>query len=124
MSRGDKLYGNGPDTWLPWSLDGVGVNSSFLFDLALNVSYKSVPKNNASVGLTVMRYGLPGFGNNSHGAIYMGMDNAGNEYTFSKNGWTSRPLICLAIQLRGYGNVMGINWNESGYYIHEKRGGQ
>lgn len=122
LSRGDKLFGNGPDKWLPWSLDGVGINSPALFDMALIISYKPLSKDNASVGLTVMRFGMPGLGNNTHGSIYMGRDNAGNEYTFTKNGWYARPLICLTIQIKGYGNVMGINWNESGYYIHEKKG--
>lgn len=124
LSRGDRLYGNGPDKWLPWSLDGVGVNSPFLFDIALNSSYKPVSKENASVGLTVMRFGMIGLGNNKHGSIYMGRDNAGNEYTFTKNGWNARPIICMTKQIQGYGYVNGDNWNESGYYVHEKIGGQ
>ena len=116
LMRGEKLYGNGPDLLLPWSRDGVGMNSSALFDLALD-SFTPISPREASVGKTLMRYGLPQLGKTTHASIFLGVDNYGNEYTFSKNGWKAHPAVFYSNKL-GYGSVMGRTIFESGYYIN------
>lgn len=114
LMRGEKLYGNGPDSFLPWGRDGVGLNSPGLFDLALNY-YTPVKQEAASVGKTIMRFGSPSFGATTHASIFLGVDISGNEYTFSKNGWFARPVVYKS-KLLNYGSVIGRTPKESGYY--------
>ena len=115
LMRGEELYGNGPDPFLPWSRDGVGLNSSGLFDFALNY-YTPVKQEAASVGKTIMRFGPPLFGKTTHASIFLGIDNSGNEYTFSKDGWNARPVVYYSRML-GYEPVMGRTPQEPGYYV-------
>ena len=115
LLRGDKLYGNGTDPFLPWSQDGVGIDSPCLFDLALN-NYVPIKQESASVGKTIMRFGSPIFGATTHASIFLGVDNSGNEYTFSKNGWYARPVVYTS-SLLGYGAVFGRTPQEPGYYV-------
>ena len=115
LMRGEELYGNGPDPFFPWCRDGVGLNSPTLFDLALN-NYVPIKQEEASVGKTIMRYGVPVFGATTHASIFLGVDNSGNEYTFSKDGWKARPVVYNS-RLLGYGMVMGRAPYESGYYV-------
>ncbi len=115
LMRGDRLYGKGTDLFLPWSQDGVGIDSPCLFDLALN-NYVSIKQESASVGKTIMRFGSPIFGATTHASIFLGVDNSGNEYTFSKNGWYARPVVYNS-SLLGYGAVFGRTPQEPGYYV-------
>ncbi len=116
LLKGKQLYGNGKGIY-PWSDDGVGLNSSVIFDLCLKNAYTSVSQSQSSVGKTILRFGFPGIGNTSHGSIFMGVDKNGNEYTFTKNGWTPRPIICKVSQISWkYLSIQGINNNDSGYY--------
>ena len=115
LIRGDRLYGNGTDPFLPWSHDGVGIDSPGLFDIALN-NYAPIKQESASVGKTIMRFGSPVFGMTTHASIFLGVDNSGNEYTFSKNGWYARPVVYDS-SLLGYGAVIGRTPQESGYYV-------
>jgi len=114
LMREEKLFGDGPDNFLPWDPHGVGLNSSGLFDLALN-QFTPVEQETASVGKTIMRFGAPFEGKTTHASIFLGIDNSGNEYTFSKNGWKARPVVYKSREL-GYGYVMGRTFFESGYY--------
>ena len=70
----------------------MGLNSPTLFDLALN-NYVPIKQEEAPVGKTIMRYGVPVFGATTHASIFLGVDNSGNEYTFSKDGWKARPVV-------------------------------
>ena len=116
LTKLQKLYGNGTGV-LPWSKDGVGLNSAGLFDLALSMSYIPVDPSSASVGKTIMRFGSYGLGNTTHASIFLGVDNSGRTYTFTKNGWTSRPIICKTQQFAWkYNFVCGIKSRESGFY--------
>jgi len=114
LMRGEKLYGDGLDSFLPWDSHGVGLNSPELFDLSLN-NYTPVRQETASVGKTIMRFGAPFLGNTTHASIFLGVDNSGNEYTFSKDGWNLRPVVCKSHGLV-YRYVMGRTFFESGYY--------
>ena len=115
LMRGEKLYGSGTDPFLPWSKYGVGINSSVIFDFALD-QFTPVQRDAASVGKTIMRFGPPFLGKAEHASIFLGVDNSGNVYTFSKDGWRARPVVFHSGML-GYGVVMGRTPKESGYYV-------
>ncbi len=118
LMRGKQLYGDGVGIY-PLDNNGVGLNSNVLFDIILDNAYIPVEKDQLSVGKTIMRFGFFGTGKTTHASIFMGVDNSGNEYTFTKNGWTPRPIICKTSQISWkYLSVSGINFNESGYYIN------
>ena len=97
---------------------GVGIGDGEVFKFELEKKYHSVTSSTASVGQTVLRYSNI---NNSdvHGAIFMGIDNQGKEYVFSKNGWYAAPDIfpkSYIDRVYNESSVKGINIGESGYY--------
>jgi RHS repeat-associated protein len=115
-ARGEELQGNGPGR-------GVGVNEGAEYDKFLLYSTTPVDKEDAVFGKTIIRY-APG-GNSelystSHGSIYFGRDRAGNDYTFTKNGWWVAPTISRikdVESIEGYGPVTPLRGNgTSGFY--------
>ena len=115
-ARGEELEGSGPGT-------GVGMRTGEEYDKFLKFSTTSVDRANAVFGKTIIRYAPGGdteYGNTSHGSIYFGKDRAGNEYTFTKNGWLYAPTISLIKDVElisGYGPVTPLKGNgTSGFY--------
>jgi hypothetical protein len=120
LNNGKKLEGTGPGT-------GVGIPAGSTFDAELKTNYSPVSRDDATVGKTVLRYADKTTNNidNGHGAIFLGVDNSGNEYSFSKNGWHVAPAIFNKSYvdyiygtpaIGGNNEVKGINPGESGYY--------
>ncbi|MDH5381340.1 MAG: RHS repeat-associated core domain-containing protein, partial [Cyclobacteriaceae bacterium] len=120
LNDGKKLEGKGPGT-------GIGIPRGSSFDAELKVNYVPVSRDDATVGQTVLRYAdkTTNSIDNGHGAIFMGVDNSGNEYIFSKNGWYVAPeifdksyvdYIYGTPSIGGNNEVRGINSGESGYY--------
>jgi len=98
---------------------GVGINTGAEFDTKLSTGYSPTTQDVATVGKTVVRYADV---SNvvQHGAIFMGVDNSGNGYLFSKNGWAVQPEIHTTDYIKNfvsdYGTIKGINAGETGYY--------
>jgi RHS repeat-associated protein len=114
LNEGQKLEGNGPGT-------GVGIPLPSTFDAKLASDYTPTNENGAVVGKTVMRW-ADGSNTATHGAVYIGTDNLGNKYVFSKNGWYVQPGIFKTSYIDAipdYGNVSGVNSGETGYYNHK-----
>lgn len=120
LNDGKKLEGNGPGT-------GVGISSGSTFDAELKKNYDPVSRDKATVGETVLRYADRNTNSieKGHGAVFMGVDNSGNEYSFSKNGWHVAPALFSknyvdsiygTPAIGGDNEVKGINPEESGYY--------
>jgi len=104
---------------------GVGIKTGAEFDSKLTANYTATTQGASNVGKTVIRY-ADATNTAKHGAIFMGVDNSGNVYLFSKNGWDVRPEIHTTKYIAdflsapttqdNYGTIIGINAGESGYY--------
>ena len=122
LTSGIKLQGNGKN-----DVFGVGIGQPDAFDGRLRRDYEQINPNDASVGITVMRFGKPS--ESSHGAVYLGKDNSGNEYAFTKNGWHSRPTISTVSSIvseygrncsrSSYFDNIGTTYDGKGYYNHK-----
>ena len=125
LNDGKKLQGKGK-----FSRSGVGIEDGCAFDEILQKQYSSVSREEATVGKTILRYADKNTNSieNGHGSIFMGVDNSGVEYSFSKNGWFPAPGLFLKSQIDlwyttigGNNEVRGINSDESGYYQKSKK---
>lgn len=127
LNNGEELQGKGP-----YDPNGVGIPDGNTFDKKLNNDYDPTTRDKATVGETILRYADQD--NNSirdgHGAVFMGVDNSGNEYVFSKNGWYLAPDLFSKTTVDGiYGRypgggnnvVRGIKKGDSGYYQKKKK---
>jgi len=88
------------------------------FDKVIGWDYQSVSPQDATTGKTILRYG-DSSNNTEHAAIYMGTDNSGNSYVFSKNGKISAPTLTkksFVDIIYSPSQVKGIKSNETGYY--------
>ena len=118
ITSGKRLYGDGQT--------GVGIGNSEIFDNYLRKNYIQINPEDASVGKTVLRFGKPEEA--THAAVYMGMDNNGTEYVFTKNGWKSSPIISTIKDVvieygqicgkRGFFDEYGTVYSNNGYYNH------
>ncbi|MFN3639934.1 MAG: hypothetical protein ACK4UK_03370 [Flavobacterium sp.] len=112
LNEGKKLEGKGSGT-------GVGIADPSTFDAILSSDYEPTSQDDATVGKTVVRF-ADSSNESQHGATFMGVDNSGNEYLFSKNGWQVQPEIhktkYISTALPSYGTIQGINSGETGYY--------
>lgn len=82
------------------------------FDNALSNGYTSSGQSNASVGKTVLRFGMNN--DNGHGAVYLGTDKSGNEYVFTKNGWMARPTVMQTEEMLSKNPSYGNNCDREG----------
>ena len=115
-----NLQGKGPNDY---QSVGFTLNSLESFDNCLNNGYQQGGSESASVGKTVLRFGINAE-DNPHGAVYMGKDRSGTEYVFTKNGWVKRPEISTTQRMlieNGYGghcDMSGVSGQ--GYYTRKK----
>ncbi|WP_343657770.1 hypothetical protein [Chryseobacterium sp.] len=101
---------------------GVGIPDSATFDQNLKNDYTSTTQKDAKFGTTVLRF-TNVKNETQHGAVFYGKSQNGTAYVYTKNGWQLKPEVMklsdLQTKIPSYGNVKGINSNQSGYYEHK-----